>query len=233
MAARYWFMIGLAGTLGLATAVVAGSHQGVNAHKNAFQHHGDRDHEQCAAQDHEDDDVSLYVSSGDSDSVLAYNGETGAFQRTFTRRSDLTEPEGVVFGPDGNLYVSSRTDEVLRYSGRNGRFIDVFASGHGLVDPSGIAFGGPDNDLYVGSGLTDDGRGNQILRFDGRTGAFKAVVDPANAGGLDDPEALVFGCDGLLYVESTPEVGPGQVLVYDPAGNSFVKTFIPTATSNI
>src|SRR5262245_56144112 len=233
MAARYWFMIGLAGTLGLATAVVAGSHQGVNAHKNAFQHHGDRDHEQCAAQDHQDGDVSLYVSSGDTDSVLAYDGETGAFQRTFTRRGDLTEPEGVVFGPDGNLYVSSRTDEVLRYNGRTGKFMDVFASGHGLVDPAGIAFGGRRNDLFVGSGLTDDGRGNQILRFNGRTGAFKAVVDPDNAAGLDDPEALAFGCDGLLYVTSTPEDGPGEVLIYDPDHNSFVKKFVRATRSRI
>src|SRR5262245_31111937 len=93
--------------------------------------------------------VSLYVSSGDTNSVLAYDGETGAFQRKFARRGGLTEPEGIAFGPDGNLYVSSRSDAVLRYDGVTGKFIDVFASGHGLVDPAGIAFGGPGNDLFV------------------------------------------------------------------------------------
>ncbi|HET7869615.1 MAG TPA: hypothetical protein VFM85_04780, partial [Actinomycetota bacterium] len=162
-------------------------------------------------------DLSLYVSSTNTKSVLAYDGETGAFQRKFARGGGLTEPEGIAFGPDGNLYVSSRSDEVLRYDGQTGNFIDVFASGHGLVDPAGIAFGGPGKDLFVGSGLTDEGRGNQILRFDGATGAFEAVVDPANAAGLDDPEALAFGRDGLLYVTSTPETTPGEVLRYDPA----------------
>jgi sugar lactone lactonase YvrE len=173
--------------------------------------------------------VSLYVSSDDTDSVLAYNGKSGAFQRTFASGGGLTEPEGIAFGPDGNLYVSSRSDEVLRYDGKSGAFIDVFASGNGLVDPAGIAFGGPGNDLFVSSGLTDDGRGNQILRFDGVTGAFKAVVDPANAAGLDDPEGMRFGPDGLLYVCSTPEAGPGEVLRYDPATNSFVDKFVSAA----
>ena len=174
-----------------------------------------------------DDDVFLYVSSDDTNNVLKYDGETGAFVRKFARRGGLIEPEGIAFGPDGNLYVSSRSDEVLRYDGEKGKFIDVFASGHGLVDPAGIAFGGPGDDLFVSSGLTDDGRGNQILRFDGTTGAFEAVVDPANAAGLDDPEALVFGSDGLLYVASTPEQGNGEVLRYNPANNSFIdRSFI-------
>jgi DNA-binding beta-propeller fold protein YncE len=181
----------------------------------------------------EDDDLSLYVSSGGTNSVLEYDDETGEFERKFARHGGLIEPEGIAFGPDGNLYVSSRSDEVLRYDGEKGKFIDVFASGHGLVDPAGIAFGGPDDDLFVSSGLTDDGRGNQILHFDGVTGAFEAVVDPANSAGLDDPEALAFGSDGQLYVASTPEQGPGEVLRYDPTDNSFVDKFIPAASSDI
>jgi sugar lactone lactonase YvrE len=176
---------------------------------------------------------TLFVSSTNTNSVMAYDGETGAFLGKFARGGGLIEPEGIAFGPDGNLYVASRSDEVLRYDGEKGKFIDVFASGHGLVDPAGIAFGGPGNDLFVGAGLTDDGLGNQILRFDGATGAFEAVVDPVNAAGLDDPEAVVFGPDGLLYVASTPESGPGEVLRYNPATNSFVDKFVPSSESNI
>jgi len=127
-----------------------------------------------------DQDLALYVSSGSTDNVLAFDGEDGSFERKFARHGGLIEPEGLAFGPDGNLYVSSRSDEVLRFDGATGEFIDVFASGHGLVDPAGIAFGGPGDDLFVASGLTDDGRGDQILRFDGVTGAFEAVLDPNN-----------------------------------------------------
>ena len=171
--------------------------------------------------------VALFVSSDDTNQVLAYNGSSGAFLRTFASGGGLTEPEGIAFGPDGNLYVSSRPAQVLRFNGHTGAFMNVFASGSGLKDPAGIAFGGPNNDLYVSSGIPDEGGGgNQILRFDGATGAFKAVVDPANAAGLDDPEGMRFGADGLLYVNSTPEEGDGAVLRYDPATNAFVDKFI-------
>src|SRR5438552_2621003 len=84
--------------------------------------------------------VSLFVSSDDTNSVLAYDGVTGAFQRTFASGGGLTEPEGIAFGPDGNFYVSSRPAQVLRYNGKTGAFVGVFASGHGLEDPAGIAF---------------------------------------------------------------------------------------------
>lgn len=141
----------------------------------------------------------------------------------------LVDPEGIAFGPDGNLYVSSRSDQVLRYDGRTSAFRGVFAGGNGMADPAGIAFGGPVNDLFVGAGVPDSGvGGNKILRFDGATGAFKAVVDPANAAGLNDPEGLRFGPDGLLYVLSSDA---GEVLRYNPATNAFVDKFVPHAAS--
>ena len=58
---------------------------------------------QTRDQGEDDDDVSLYVSSDSTNSVLAYDGETGAFERKFARRGGLIEPEGITFGSDGNL----------------------------------------------------------------------------------------------------------------------------------
>jgi len=172
---------------------------------------------------------SLFVSSGDTDSVLFYNATTGAFHNQFASGGGLDEPEGIAFGPDGNFYVASRTNEILRFNGTTGAFIDVFASGNGMTDPAGIAFGGPDNDLYISSGIPDEGPGgNQVLRFDGTTGAFKAVLDLNNDGDLDDPEGLAFGPDGLLYVNSAEN---GEVKRYDPATNGFVDTFVEAANS--
>src|SRR5262249_60480182 len=105
----------------------------------------------------------------------------------------------------------------------------AFASAGGLMDPAGTAFGEPNNDLYVSSGIPDVGSGgNQILRFDGATGAFKAVLDPANAAGLQDPEGLTFGTDGLLYVESADA---GEILRYNPDTNTFVDKFVAAANS--
>ena len=57
----------------------------------------------------------------------------------------MNEPGGLVFGPDGNLYVSSGiTDEVLRYNGATGAFIDVFvtAGSGGLNEPTFLIFFG-------------------------------------------------------------------------------------------
>jgi hypothetical protein len=50
----------------------------------------------------------------------------------FASGGGLDQPEGLVFGPSGNLFVSSGgTDNVLRYNGTTGAFIDVFASAAG------------------------------------------------------------------------------------------------------
>ena len=71
-------------------------------------------------------DGNAYVVSWGTNSVLSYNGTTGAFIGTFVSSGSggLSSPEGLTFGPDGNLYVSSySSNSVLRYSGANGAFL--------------------------------------------------------------------------------------------------------------
>jgi glucose/arabinose dehydrogenase len=111
---------------------------------------------------------TLLVSSGENDSVLRYDATSGAFIDIFASGGGLDDPEGLALGPDGHLYVTSRSNAVLRYHGTTGAFIDIFASGGGLADPAGLVFG-PDGNLYVSSGETDD-----VKRFDGATGVFIA-----------------------------------------------------------
>jgi DNA-binding beta-propeller fold protein YncE len=54
-------------------------------------------------------DGNLYVNSQDNNSVLRYDGTTGAFIDAFIRSGSggLSTPRGLVFGPDGNLYINS------------------------------------------------------------------------------------------------------------------------------
>ena len=120
-----------------------------------------------------------------------------------------------MFGPDGNLYVSSATDQVLRYDGQSGAVLGVFAQGDGLADPAGLAFG-PDGNLYVASGGSD-----AVLRYDGTSGAFidSFAANPA----LVAPAGLTFGPDGNLYVASG---GNASIVRFDGSSGAFVDVFV-------
>lgn len=142
----------------------------------------------------------LFVASYGSKEVKRYNGLTGAFIDTFVSTDtpgEFRRPNGITFGPDGNLYVGSAGGDapswVNRYSGLTGAFLDAFVptGTGGLFGASGIAFG-PDGDLYVSSYVNA-----RVLRYSGTTGSFKGVL--ANLGG---PQGLTFGPDGNLYVNS-------------------------------
>jgi hypothetical protein len=125
------------------------------------------------------------VSSNDTDNILRYDGQTGAFVTVFAAGGGVDRPDGLVVGPDGHLYVSSlSTDQVLRYDGETGAFLGIFASGGGLSRPFGMVFG-PNDHLYVSSGAT-----GQVLRYDGQTGTFLGVF--ATGGGLSQPGHLIF-----------------------------------------
>jgi DNA-binding beta-propeller fold protein YncE len=158
-------------------------------------------------------DHNLYVTSGQFggpghlNAVLRYDGTTGAFLGQFVDSTHLTSPRGIIFGPDGNLYVSDGTGDtdgsgindgrIVRYNGVTGSFIDEFVpiSGNGgMSHPAGLVFGpsvGNPNklDLYVTNAFSN----NSVLRFDGATGAFRgefvasgSVGGPAAGRGVSD-----------------------------------------------
>ncbi len=142
---------------------------------------------------------SIFVASYNSDTVQQYDSNTGRSDGAFVSLGSggLVNPVDPIIGPDGNLYVSSKTDgNVLRFDGRTGAFLEVFVTSgpaSAAIAPDGITFG-PDGDLYV----VDDISGN-VLRYDGTTGAFLGVFAVGSPGAGGD---LVFGTNGHLYVDS-------------------------------
>lgn len=166
----------------------------------------------------------LLVSSRFSNSVIRYDGLTGALIGTFASGPELRNPNGMAFGPDGNLYVGLGDDgAVLRYHGRTGVFMDTFvqAGSGGLASVRDIAFG-PDGNLYANSGTT-----NQVLRFSGDTGAFQGIA--AQGGGLTGPVGLTFGPDGSLYVGGALS---NRIYKFSPEG-TLLRTYNPGGLSNV
>jgi len=176
----------------------------------------------------------LYVSGRLSDAVHRYDGATGAFIDTFVPggSAGLDDPVDFAFGPDGHLYViSQNTNEILAYDGADGSFLGVFVGDDpattgvdesgGVDEPFSLLFA--DGVLYVTSFGT-----NEVLTYDGGSGAFLGVFVAAGSGGLLGPRQLTFGPDGNLYVANGGDntVARNSVLRYDGQTGAFIDEFV-------
>jgi hypothetical protein len=99
----------------------------------------------------------LVISSLDNDSVLRFDGISGAFVDAIVpKKNVLRQPMGVIFGPDRNLYVAgglfvdsgagASHAEVFQIDGISGAFLNDFADSNKLASPRSILFG-PDGNL--------------------------------------------------------------------------------------
>jgi DNA-binding beta-propeller fold protein YncE len=163
---------------------------------------------------------------GSRDSILKYDARTGDFLGVFVEPSgELDGPHGLAFGPDGNLYVTTRfTDSVLRYDGRTGEYMGAFvkAGTGGLNDADRVVFR-PDGMMYVVSLESAS-----ILRYDAKSGEFIDEFVKRGSGGLSRPHDLVFTDDGDLLVSSFPN---NSVLRYDGRTGEFEGAFVEPKSS--
>ncbi len=181
-------------------------------------------------------DGQIYVASEEANMVLKYDGVTGAFVERFVwddpntpddETGGLEGPGAVLFGPDGQLYVSSfDSDAILRYDGATGAFVDVFvtAGAGGLNGPdAGMVFG-PDGHLYVPGFYS-----NSVARFDKTSGMPLGDFTPMMDNKLDAPRTLVFHGDHL-YVANE---GSDEVLRYDASTGDFVDVFVAAGAGGL
>jgi hypothetical protein len=136
------------------------------------------------------------------------------------------EPRGVVFGPDGGLYVSSfdattpAVGYVVRFDLESGasQIIASNSSVHDLHRPEGLAFG-PDGKLYVTSFRADGNDIDRILVLDPTTGAeVKSIALDAVGQPRAFAEAILFGPGGKLFA---PITSTGAVRSYDVSDENF------------
>ncbi len=161
-------------------------------------------------------DGNFYATNSDNDTVLKLNGSTGAvINSTFGSAEDAA---GLVFGPTGNLFVVGSTAPGLLsvLNGATGALITTVDAGGIMNDPEGVTRG-PDGNIYVA-----DAGGNDVLKFNGTTGAFMGTFVAAGSGGLIGSRGVAFGPDGNLYVTS---FNTNQVLRYDGTTGAFLGVF--------
>ncbi|MBT2738746.1 hypothetical protein [Bacillus sp. ISL-7] len=163
-------------------------------------------------------DGLLYVSAFDflapnKGWVLRFDTKINKLLDVFISNDDITElhrPDGLVFGPDGNLYVTSfradvnDTDKILvvnRHSRKLIDKIDLYAAGQPRAFAEGILFG-PEGKLFVPiNGPFDPETGEptgeftgSVRRYNVHSKKFKEIIPPyKNGGPLGVPTFLTFG----------------------------------------
>ncbi|MBI5820328.1 MAG: hypothetical protein HZA88_15275, partial [Verrucomicrobia bacterium] len=184
------------------------------------------------------DTNTCYVARYWGQKVLSYNRQTGGFLSNVV--TTVGNPaSSACFGSDGAMYVGSDYNyHIARADMTTGLVTTNFVYNTNYLTRVSDFVVGPDGDFYVANRPPDwsyypGGTTNwsNILRFDGRTGAFKSKFVATGTGGMAQPHCLEFGPDGHLYVGTSETNGMTKVLKFNGTTGSFLGTFVAGDTN--
>jgi len=162
----------------------------------------------------------LWIGSWTTHNVLRLDWQTGESRGIFipTGSGGLNRSHSFSFGPDGHLYVASyQTSSIKRFHGQTGDYLNDFVApgDHGLLNTHSVVW-------------TEDGRllvagenSNTVNAYDAEGGFLDLCMLPGE-GGLDGPELITLGPDGLYYLTGQSNA----VYRLDPQNCRFVDVFI-------
>jgi len=176
----------------------------------------------------------VYALSFDLGQLVRFDTSDPAGTRSaLTSAGTLSQPAGMVMGPDGHLYIgeggngSTIKPSVSRFNLTTNTRTTVHTFASSEVFPGSLAFRG--NDLLVGRN-PNFGLGGPVVRLANAVSGSVAVSDYTSGGSLASSPGLALAADGSLYVSSqtyngVTGVSSGPVVKFDGSGN-FVSDFI-------
>ena len=161
----------------------------------------------------------LWIAHEAIDRVTVLDG--GNYSEIATPASGTGNHYGAALGPDGNMWISTRTGGIHRFDPATNTYLDTpitFGEG-GLGDARGMVWGG-DGLLYA-----SDFTNNAVRRYDAAGVYVDDFVAPGNPN-LNGPSGLALHPNGRLYVANYS--GNPEISWFDATTGAFIGSYDPT-----
>ena len=133
-------------------------------------------------------DNRLITAERNTNRLLSFSLDNLTAAPQILSTQGLNKPEYLALDSNANIYVTNAGSKDLSQFDSSGNFLAkiVSAGSGGLGLPSCLTIG-PEGNIYICSSDTD-----QVLKYDGTSGAFLNVFVETAAGGLNQPVSIVF-----------------------------------------